>query len=162
MLKISRKMSVTLSIAITYICIAVLIFVTATAWNYIEVFFPGSKVAPHTAVILFTYAETFFAFIAAFLLLFLLKSIKKDIVFVQKNVSYIRSISWLCFIEALLFAAEGSVYYGLIEKAVGRELFFAVFLVIAFACAFLGIIVRVVKNIIEQATELKNENDYTI
>ena len=32
----------------------------------------------------------------------------------------------------------------------------------AFAAAFFGLILRVVKNVIEQAVILKNENDFTI
>ena len=49
------------------------------------------------------------------------------------------------------------------QTAAGQNRFpFAVFLIIAFACAFMGLIVRVVKNIIEQATAIKAENDFTV
>ncbi len=162
MMKISKKLSVKISIVITLLFITALIFITSVAWNYMEIFFPNAEIEPHIAVILFTYAELIFAYVAAIMLLLLLLNIRKEIVFVSANVGYIRLISWMCFTEAILFFAEGIVYHNFITEAVGSALFLTVFLIIAFACAFMGIIVRVVKNIIEQATAIKNENDYTI
>ncbi len=162
MMKISKTLSVKISIVITLLFIAALVFITSTAWNYAEIFFPDSGIESHTAVILFTYGELIFAYTAAVMLLLLLLNIRKETVFVSANVGYIRLISWMCFAEAVLFFAEGIVYHNFITEAVGSALFLAVFLIIAFACAFMGIIVRVVKNIIEQATAIKNENDYTI
>ena len=72
--------------------------------------------------------------------------------------------------KAYLILEDGTVFTGesiaslLSEQtAAGQNRFlFAAFLIIAFACAFMGLIVRVVKNIIEQATAIKSENDFTV
>lgn len=78
----------------------------------------------------------------------LLANIKKRDVFVEKNVRHLRIISWCSFaVSGILFV---SGYYYLL------------FLVIAVAAAFFGLILRVVKNVIEQAVVIKNENDFTI
>lgn len=78
----------------------------------------------------------------------LLANIKKKDVFIEKNVRHLRVISWCCFtVSAILFVS--GFYYLL-------------FLLIAVAAAFFGLILRVVKNVIEQAVVIKNENDFTI
>ncbi len=78
----------------------------------------------------------------------LLANIKAKNVFVQKNVKYLRIISWCSFaVSAILFIS--GFYYLL-------------FLLIAVAAAFFGLILRVVKNVIEHAVSIKNENDFTI
>ena len=79
----------------------------------------------------------------------LLLLVKKHLVFTDEAVSCLRTISWCCFIEAILCIVTARVYspvhYG-----------------VAFAAAFLGLVLRVVKNVIEEATALKAENDFTI
>ena len=90
--------------------------------------------------------------IPAMLLLYelyqLLQRISKGDVFVTANVGGLRRISWysilgggICLLSALYYIP---------------------FLLIAFAAAFVGIIVRVVKNVFAQAVELQQEVDYTI
>jgi len=69
-------------------------------------------------------------------------------VFVPKNEQALRRISWACFAEAAVCLAS-SFYY-------------AAFLVVAVAAAFMALIVRVVKNVFAEAIALKDENDYTI
>ncbi len=78
----------------------------------------------------------------------LLENIKKKEVFVQKNVKYLRMISWCSFTVSIILLVSGFYYL--------------LFLAIAFAAAFFGLILRVVKNVIEQAVIIKNENDFTI
>ena len=87
MMKISKKLSVKISIVITLLFITALIFITSVAWNYMEIFFPNAEIEPHIAVILFTYAELIFAYVAAIMLLLLLLNIRKEIVFVSLGVS---------------------------------------------------------------------------
>ena len=78
----------------------------------------------------------------------LLANLKKKDVFIEKNVKYLRVISWCSFaVSAILFLS--GFYYLL-------------FLVVAIAAAFFGLILRVVKNVIEQAVAIKDENDFTI
>lgn len=88
---------------------------------------------------------------AAFLLysLFkLLRRIETGQVFTAENVELLRRISWSCFVGAGVALISLLYYYP--------------WLFIAVAAAFMGLIVRVVKNVVAQAVELKNEADYTV
>ncbi|MDR2162566.1 MAG: DUF2975 domain-containing protein [Clostridiales Family XIII bacterium] len=78
----------------------------------------------------------------------LLMAIRSGDVFSGANVRYLRVISWCCFTAAAIFAigARGSL----------------ALLLIAAAAAFAGLIIRVVKNVLEAGVDLKDENDYTI
>lgn len=78
----------------------------------------------------------------------LLNNIKKEDVFIQKNVALLRLISWCCFAVSIILAISGFYYI--------------LFLIVAVAAAFFGLILRVVKNVIEQAVIIKSENDLTI
>ncbi|MDD2554029.1 MAG: DUF2975 domain-containing protein [Desulfotomaculaceae bacterium] len=81
-------------------------------------------------------------------LLKLLRRIETGQVFTANNVELLRRISWSCFAGAVI--ALFSLFY-----------YFPWFFV-AVAAAFMGLIVRVVKNVVAQAVELKNEADYTV
>jgi hypothetical protein len=88
--------------------------------------------------------------VAALLLLDrLLSNITKDKVFAEENVKALRIISWCCFAEALILAAA-ALYFAPILFAV------------AICAAFFGLIIRVVKNVVDAAVALKTENDFTI
>lgn len=78
----------------------------------------------------------------------LLRNIRRNEPFVTKNVSMLRIISYCCFAEALVF-----VYICFLKP-------FA--LVVVIACGFMGLILRVVKNVFEQAVSLREENEFTI
>ena len=79
----------------------------------------------------------------------LLLLVRRRRVFTDKAVGYLRTISWCCFIEAGLCL-------------ITARPFFPVHYAAAFAAGFLGLVLRVVKNVIEEAVALKNENDFTI
>lgn len=81
-------------------------------------------------------------------LLNLLRRIDAGQVFVAGNVELLRRISWSCFLGAVIALASLFYYY---------PWFF-----VAVAAAFMGLIVRVLKNAFAQAVELKNEADYTV
>jgi len=81
-------------------------------------------------------------------LLILLRRIDAGQVFVDQNVELLRRISWSCFLGAVI--ALLSVFYY-------NSWFF-----VAVAAAFMGLIVRVLKNVFAQAVELQNESDYTV
>ena len=88
------------------------------------------------------------AIIADASLLFLLKLVAKEKVFTSVSVYLLRLISLCCFAEVIIFGA--------------LAIFFLLALVVSFAALFLGIVLRVVKNVIEEATAIKLENDYTV
>ncbi|MFA7077601.1 MAG: DUF2975 domain-containing protein [Syntrophomonas sp.] len=81
-------------------------------------------------------------------LLKLLRRIETGQVFTAKNVELLRRISWSCFVGAGIALISLLYYYPWFFMGV--------------AAAFMGLIVRVVKNVVAQAVELKNEADYTV
>ena len=89
-----------------------------------------------------------FSLLISYLLLRLLFNIRKNVVFDRANVKYARYISWCCFAVCAAFFALG---------------FFVTFsFVISFAAAFIGLIVRVAKNLLNEAVDIKEENDLTV
>ncbi|MGC6768200.1 DUF2975 domain-containing protein [Enterococcus sp. LJL128] len=83
-----------------------------------------------------------------FLLYQLIQNIDNNQTFTEKNIKLLRGISWLCFLEALFLLVSGSYYY---------PWFF-----VAGLAAFVGVIVRIIKNVFCQALLIKEENDFTI
>ena len=78
----------------------------------------------------------------------LLSNINDSRVFVDENVTLLRRISWCCFLAAGITLVASR--------------FYLVFLLISVAAAFMGLILRVVKNVIQQAVILRTENELTI
>jgi hypothetical protein len=78
----------------------------------------------------------------------LLSNIKRGIIFYYGNVRILRLIPYCCFAEGAVFFFFG--FY--------RPLSFTV----SGAAFFFGLIMRVLKNVFEEAVVLKEENDYTI
>lgn len=78
----------------------------------------------------------------------LLENIQGGQVFIPQNVGLLRRISWGCAVGAVICLASG--------------LYYLPFLVIAACGAFMALIVRVVKNVFQQAVLLQEDADYTI
>ncbi|MDR0350034.1 MAG: DUF2975 domain-containing protein [Coriobacteriales bacterium] len=95
------------------------------------------------------YAFCIPAFVALFSLDRLLAAIKRDEVFTEGNVRYLRIISWACFAAAFVLLAGSLVLHIL-------------FLALAILAIFFGVVLRVVKNLFAAAVELQDENNYTI
>jgi len=89
-----------------------------------------------------------FAYVTLYSLLRLLWNIKKDEIFIIPNVKYLRCISWCCFGVALITFVGGTQYLP--------------FLFMTVAAAFVGLMLRVVKNVMESAVAIKAENELTI
>lgn len=94
------------------------------------------------------YICDFLAIIALWELKTLLANISKQELFTDRNTRCVRIISWCCFGVAAVFAAL--TFWRLLA------------LLVAFIAAFVGLILRVVKNMLAAAAELREENDYTI
>ena len=69
-------------------------------------------------------------------------------IFVQNNVKLLRILSYCCFAVTVIFIFFGIYTY--------------VSLAIALAAAFMGLILRVLKNVFSKAVELREENDLTV
>ena len=147
--KISKNASVTLSL----ICCAVGFLGLIAAAALLPVYLPkhGGLYGETLPVGLVALAYIYLVPVAVAdgFLVKLLLLVKNHQVFTDKAVSCLRTISWCCFIEAGLFVVIG-------------VLFFGIDLILAFVAGFLGLVLRVVKNVIEEAVALKTENDFTI
>ena len=89
-----------------------------------------------------------FGFVILFVLNKLIKNIGSEKVFIDENVKLLKILSYCCFaiaVVTLIFARF-------------RILVF----VITFAAAFIGLILRVIKNCFTEAIRLREENDFTI
>lgn len=78
----------------------------------------------------------------------LLGNLQKGRVFIPQNAAYLRGVSWCCIAAAGICLASG--------------LYYLPFLLVAVLAGFMALIVRVVKNVFEQAIILQNDADYTI
>lgn len=88
---------------------------------------------------------------AAFLLYSLyrlLQRIAKGQVFITANVEHLRYISWSSFVGAIICVVSMAYYLP--------------WILVALPAAFVGLIVRVVKNVVAQAVALQDEVDYTV
>lgn len=78
----------------------------------------------------------------------LLRRIRKGIIFCAENIRSMRVTAWCCMAVALLCTAAA--------------FFHPLLLVVAAAAALMGLIVRIVKNVFQQAMEMKDELDFTV
>lgn len=142
--------SVTLSSVCTKLVIGLVFVLGAGAPYFVEHYmaYTGKNPDLITPLLVTLYACCVPALIALFCLNRVLSNIKKDFIFIDKNVKDLRAISWCCFAVAGILLVSGFYYL--------------LFLIVAAAAAFFGLILRVVKNVIEQAVLLKQENELTI
>jgi hypothetical protein len=143
------------SILLSRIC--VIIFIAAVAVILVAVpwiaalFTPAFREPLETANRVFL-ATVYTGAVPALILLFslfrLLTRINNDQVFVEKNVASLRLISWCCFLGAVICAASA--------------FFYMPWSLVAAAAVFVGLIVRVVKNVFSRAVALQDDADHTI
>ncbi len=153
----NRKRSVTLSIVVCFIFTAILtlglflgpwaVVKWLSAYRGLSVGLPAIK-SILTIFCACFYPCAIFAYITLYSLLKLLFNIKKDEIFIPQNATYLRRISWCCFAVAFITLVGG--------------IFYIPFLFIAVAAAFVGLMLRVVKNVMQNAVEIKSENELTI
>ena len=94
------------------------------------------------------YSASVFAWICLYLLWRLLQNLRNGMVFTAANIRLLRSISWCCAAVAAVFLLS--------------MLYFLPYFVVAAAAMFMMLIVRIVKNIFQQAAEMKSDLDLTI
>lgn len=137
--------SVLIKIAIV-LCTAALFLMPYAAKMYEQISFQRDNV---TVPLLITfYVCAAFGFVILFVLNKLMKNIGSEKVFIDENVKLLKILSYCCFaiaVVTLIFARF-------------RILVF----VITFAAAFIGLILRVIKNCFTEAIRLREENDFTI
>ena len=157
MLKIPSKRSLYLSIALSVIFFLVCItgaFIMPTLTEMLinakdSIGNRGDITeAGRAFVLVLAYLVLAIVMLADVLLFFLLMRVRNGNVFTSQSVALIRGVAWCCLILALVF--------------LGLGIYFQLALIVAFLAAFLGLSLRVVKNVIEEATEIKSENDLTV
>ena len=157
MLKISKKRSVTLSLIQAGVFMLLLVGCAVLLPQIVPplvTFANTSGVIPSlieaqaAPLLVFGYLIVATMALADVLLVSLLVHVKDDKVFSSGSVARIRGISWCCFALGMWFAVLG--------------IWFQLSLLAAVAAVFLGLCLRVVKNVIEQATAIKEENDFTV
>ncbi len=153
----NRKRSATLSIIVCFVFVAVLtvaLFIGPFAVKWWFILYRGwseHKPALAEMMVIFKwcfYPSAVFAYVALYSLIKLLFNIKKERIFISKNVTYLRIISWCCFAVAIVTLVGGILYIP--------------YLVITVAAAFVGLMLRVVKNVMQNAVEINQENELTI
>jgi len=147
MLKISKNASLTISQIFAWLIFAgvmcgCVLLPRMSGWLRVE------SETYRTACCVILYLALFVALIADGALHLLLRNVRREEIFTASSVLLLRALSWCCIAECVLFAV--------------LALYLWLGLLISFACAFMGIMLRVVKNVIEEAMDIKNENDFTI
>ena len=157
MLKISKKLSVFLSLTLSVLflvtCIAGVIILPFLAEMLINVkdnigFRDDITDGGRIFVLVMAYLLLAVAMFADIMLFALLLRVRSGLVFTEKSVALIRGVSWCCFLLCAVFCGLG--------------IYFQLAFILAFAAVFLGLCIRVVKNVIEEAMEIKSENDLTV
>lgn len=157
MLKIPSKVSIFLSCALCVILfIGCIVAAVMLPWvsELLEYerngFFINGIITEgqRTSVMTFGYIGIASIALAVGMLFALLIRVKGGKVFTDKSVALIRGVSWACYLLALSFIGIGFTY----------NISFAA----AFLAVFLGLCLRVVKNVLEEACRIKNENDLTV
>lgn len=144
------KQSTRLSAWCIYILAAMMIAAMVFMSSFIEVIVPLHAVSPANKHLFVFTLECCLGvgLVILFLLHQLIQQIDNDETFTERNIKNLRLISWLCFLEAVILLASGSYYYP--------------WLFVAGVAAFVGVIVRIIKNVFCQALLIKEENDFTI
>lgn len=157
MLKISSKSSVLISIILSSVFLICCIIGAFILPDILQIVFKSPNImvisknvsnSGKTLIYILTYTALAVAVLADILLFKLLINVNKSKIFTFKSISLIRGVSWCCFLLCIIFSVLG--------------IYIHISLILAFATAFLGICLRVVKNVIEEATMIKTENDLTV
>lgn len=157
MFRISRKLSIYLSLTICavffLVCVAGLFVLPSLTQMLMDL--PdnvgsrgGVTQGGRTFVLAMAYFGLGAVLLADGLMFALLLRVRRGEVFTGGSVALIRAVSWCCFLLCAAFCGLGRWF---------RLAFMA-----AFAAVFLGACLRVVKNVIEEATEIKSEHDLTV
>ena len=157
MLKIPKTLSTTLSLALAvffFICCVAGLFVLPTLTDLLintpdnighrENISQLGRILSHVSA----YCIVLDMMLADALLFCLLLRVRKGEVFTQRSVSLIRGVSWCCLGLCIPFGFLG--------------IYFQLSWIVCLMAMFLGLCLRVCKNAIEEATQIKEENDLTV
>lgn len=150
----SEKNSIALSKVSVRIFLALLVAVDISGYWLVSWFVQFSRYQPiwqkpyPTLMLISLYAASIPAYCILFCLDRLLKNIEGGEIFIPQNVSALRSASWCCIVVAAICLASC--------------IFYIPFIAVAVAAAFMALIIRIIKNVFEQAIAMKADLDLTI
>lgn len=153
----NKDKSIVLSITVCFIFLSLLSIVlflgpwVANLWFDVYRGFDPNLAAIKRLLTIFVcsfYPCAVFGYITLYSLIRLLFNIRQKNIFINKNVVYLRRISWCCFAVSLITLIAG--------------VFYIPYCFISVAAAFIGLMLRVVKNVMQNAVEIKTENELTI
>jgi len=130
---------------------AVLLLCLITAPWLVSLFLRTSYTAQDAGSLLFLltiYVGSVPAAALLVLLFRLLQRIGSGRVFVRENAACLRYISWCCFIGAVMSLISA--------------LYYAPWIAFGIAAAFMGLVIRVIKNVFAEAIALQDDSDLTI
>ncbi len=157
MLKIPSKVSIMLSTVLCVLLFIGCVVAAATLPYYITLltyerngFFINGLITEgqRIGVMIFAYIGLAAIVLADLMLFFLLNRVRAEKVFTDRSIGLLRGVSWACYLLAAAFIGIGFTY----------TFSFAA----AFLAVFLGLCLRVVKNVLEEACRIKDENDLTV
>ncbi len=145
----TSEKSTKLTLFITYAFMALLAVLMVVAIPGARWFF-GDIVRQSTIRVMLTafYVCCPAGWLALIFIMKILRNILAETVFTAKTVAYLRYLSWCCAFVAIAAAVCGIFYMPLF--------------IFAFGAAFMTLILRVLKNVMAKATEIKSENELTI
>ena len=145
----TKDKSILLSMICTVLCAVCLLALDVGAFRLIPWYCSFRAMPEKTAKIMVTlYSASVFGWICLAALWKLLHNIRSGEVFTDTNVKLLRILSWTMAGAAVIFLVSGFCY----------EPFFF----LSAAAAFMMLILRVVKNVFQQAVGMKSELDLTI
>ena len=149
----TRHRSVTLSVWCTSVMIALMVLtgiaLPFTLWNGLwvgDVVIRGGRTVMMILPVYYCFCVP--AFVALASTYRILANIKRGLVFDASNVRLLRLISWAALAGGAICVAGAPISLA--------------FLAVGLVCGFVGVVMRVVKNLIAAAVDLKTENDLTI
>lgn len=149
MMKIPAKASVCISMIFTVAFLALVVACAATLpWITPYLMHMPTETVGRAVVLVILYLILLVGGVAGVLMLRLLRLVQRESVFTEISVATLRGVSWCCVLAGVLFAVLG--WYFPLAPAVG------------FVAVFVGLCLRVMKNVLEEATILKSENDLTV
>lgn len=144
----NKRRSLLLSKVSTVLFMVVVLGIMVAAPWVINYIFASANRTDNAIFLPTIYVGGVLALIVLVLLYRLLHNIGLGKVFTANNTRLLRQISWLCFFGGIVCVVSALYYFP--------------WLIAGAAAAFIGLIVRVVKNVIAEAIALKEENDFTI
>ena len=149
----SSDRSIKTSLFVTYFVAAVLALITLSFPWILKAYFSAFRGIDlpkkvFWALIISFYVSVPFAYLALYQLRKMLLRIRNNNPFCMENVKSLRLISYACLVVAVVCLVGCFQYAPLIF--------------ITIAAGFIGVILKAVKNVMEKAVEMREENDLTV